>query len=59
MIGRGSVVTYTDPLSRARTECVVTEVVTAWVGTQRRGTAYHVMADGRHWTARTRNLEER
>jgi hypothetical protein len=58
MIGKGSVVTYTDPLSGRSTDCVVTELVTSWFGTQRRGTAYNVIGNGRNWTAQLKNLEE-
>jgi hypothetical protein len=58
MIVKGSVVTYTDPLSHVSVECIVTELVTMWFGTQRRGTAYNVISNGRNWTAHLRNLRE-
>jgi len=55
MIIGGSMI-YTDPLSRVRIECVVINRVTMWAGTQRRGIAYNVTANGRHWTARPKTL---
>jgi len=54
----GSVVVYTDPLTRRRHTCTVDHITRTWTGSQPTGISYAVRNDSRgYWHAAPRTLE--